>query len=299
MARVIVIGGANVDIKGRCRGPYVPGSSNPGDVTVSPGGVGRNIADNLARLGIEVSLVTVLGNDANGEVLRAACAAAAIDLSLSVTVAETTGTYLAVLDEKGEMVSAVSDMRAIEILTPAHLEAATAHLVAADMLVADCNIPVSCLAWLSGFTARHGKRLLIEPVSVAKAAKLLQFERPEPVFAVTPNARQLASLAGGDIGRLHALGFANAVVHLGSEGAVASDGRASVTVQSCTVSAVADVTGAGDAAVAGLVCGLIEGLGLAQAARLGQAAAAIKISSHESVAAGLRRDSVFRLAGFS
>ncbi|MEI8181049.1 PfkB family carbohydrate kinase, partial [Aestuariivirga sp.] len=66
MPRVIVIGGANVDIKGRSRGSFVAGTSNPGEVTVSAGGVGRNIAENLARLGISVSLVTALGQDANG-----------------------------------------------------------------------------------------------------------------------------------------------------------------------------------------------------------------------------------------
>ncbi|MCA3574619.1 MAG: carbohydrate kinase, partial [Aestuariivirga sp.] len=63
MARVIVIGGANVDIKGRSSGPFVQGTSNPGEVTVSAGGVGRNIAENLSRLGVSVSLFTALGDD--------------------------------------------------------------------------------------------------------------------------------------------------------------------------------------------------------------------------------------------
>jgi pseudouridine kinase len=57
------------------------------------------------------------------------------------------------------------------------------------------------------------------------------------------------------------------------------------------------VTGAGDAAVAGLVCGLLEGLALADAARLGQCAAAIKLGSSESVALGLSRDRLMRMAG--
>lgn len=124
MRKVTVIGGANVDIKGRVSGPFVPATSNPGIVMLSAGGVGRNIAENLSRLGVDVSLVTVLGDDANGQFLRQACASAGIDMSLSLTAAEATGTYLAVLDEKGEMVSAVSDMRAIDSLETAHLEAA-------------------------------------------------------------------------------------------------------------------------------------------------------------------------------
>ncbi len=296
MRKVVVIGGANIDIKGRVSGPYVSGTSNPGLVTVSAGGVGRNIADNLSRLDVQVSLITALGNDANGRFLRQACAEAGIDLSNALT-GETTGTYLAVLDQAGELVSAVSDMRAIDRLETAHLEVAADSLGRADMLVADCNIPVPCLDWLCRFSARRRVPLLIEPVSVPKAMKLLQMERIAPVFAITPNGQQLDSLAGGDIARLHALGFTNIVVHRGSEGALASDGARVVEVKPATAAEIADVTGAGDAAVAGLVCGLLEGRALADAARLGQCAAAIKLGSSESVASGLSRDRLFAMAG--
>jgi pseudouridine kinase len=296
MPRVIVIGGANVDIKGRASGPCLPRTSNPGSVTLSAGGVGRNIAENLARLGLSVSLVTALGDDPNAALVRSACAGAGVDLSLAWVSGHPTGTYLAVLDETGEMVSAVSDMRAMDGLDPAHLDALSGELARADMLVADCNLPTGCLAWLMGFAGRHGLRLLIEPVSVAKARKLLGFTREAPVFAITPNAQQLDALADGDIARLHALGFANVVLHRGREGAVASDGHQRVAVPSVNSPEIADVTGAGDAAVAGLVFGILEGLPLAEAARLGQCAAAIKLGSHESVATDLSRDRLFRLA---
>lgn len=302
MKRVIVIGGANVDIKGRARGSYVAGTSNPGEVTVSAGGVGRNIAENLAHLGLRVSLVTAIAEDANGHMLRRACGAAGVDLGMAITSEAPTGTYLAVLDDTGELVSAINDMRAIEALTPSLLQACADHLAQADMLVADCNLSEACLEWLCGFVARHGVRLLIEPVSVPKARKLLSFERHKPVFVITPNTQQLAGLAGegtAAIARLHALGFANVVLHRGSAGATASDGAGAVDVAPVPVAAIADVTGAGDAAVAGLVCGLLDGMSLAESARLGQCAAAIKLSSAQSVASGLSRDSLFRRAGIT
>jgi pseudouridine kinase len=219
-----------------------------------------------------------------------------VELTHAITTEEATGSYLAVLDEAGEMVSAVSDMRAMDGLSPAHLERAARELAAADMLVADCNVPVACLDWLCALAA---PRLLIEPVSVRKAEKLLAFNRATPVFAMTPNAQQFDALAGGDLARLHALGFANIVVHKGSEGATASDGSTVTEIAPARASAIADVTGAGDAAVAGLVCGLVEGHTLAQSARLGQCAAAIKLSSAQSVAQGLDRDSLLRIAGFT
>jgi pseudouridine kinase len=303
MKRVTVIGGANVDIKGRACGSYVAGTSNPGEVMVTAGGVGRNIAENLARLGLSVSLVTALGDDAYGHLLRRACAAAGVDLSMAVTAQGPTGTYLAVLDAAGELVSAINDMRAMDALKTAHLEVVADRLADADMLVADCNLSTECLAWLCRFSATKSVRLVVEPVSVPKARKLLSFERSAPVFAITPNAQQLAALTGGDdlaaITKLHALGFANVVLHRGGEGALASDGSHAVKIDPVSISAIADVTGAGDAAVAGLVCGVLEGRSLAEAARLGQCAAAIKLSSSQSVASGLSRDSLHRLAGIT
>lgn len=301
MPRVIVIGGANVDIKGHAPGPYIGGTSNPGEVMLAAGGVGRNIAENLARLGVAVSLMTVLGDDANGQFLRTSCAAAGLDLSLTITSHESTGTYLAILNHDGEMMSAVSDMRGIEQLNRHHLSAAAGQLAEADMLVADCNIPVDCLEWLAEFSSARGKRLLVEPVSVAKAEKLKIIVQATAVFAVTPNIQQIEALTrdSGEaaLASLHRMGFANIVLHRGSAGAIAYDGDRLTWIDAVQVESILDVTGAGDAAVAGLVCGLLDGFDLATAARLGQCAAALKLSSLQSVAAGLTHDRLYRLAG--
>lgn len=298
MRRAAVVGGANVDIKGRSAGSYTAGTSNPGHVTISPGGVGRNIAETLSRLGVAVSLVTALGSDANGDLLRRSCAAAAVDLSGAVTAREPTGTYLAVLDDSGEMVSAVSDMRAVDALTTEHLEGARTILSHAEILVADCNLSTACLAWICAFAASNRLPLLIEPVSVPKALRLLQFDRPYPAYAITPNRQQFEALSGGDLMRLHDLGFENAVVHQGRAGALASDGKRVLTVPPPAVQDVMDVTGAGDAAVAGIVLGLLEGMDLARAAWLGQCAAAITLGAYGSVAHGISRAGLYRQAGY-
>lgn len=303
MSRVIVIGGANVDIKGRASEAIVGGSSNIGEVTMSPGGVGRNIAENLARLDVDVALLTTVGGDANGSLVIDSCREAGVDVSLIGMSAAPTGVYLALLDAAGEMVAAINDMRAADSLSVAHLERAAGRLRAAHLLVADCNIGTACLEWLCGFSATQGVPLLIEPVSVAKSRKLLAFARPSPVFAITPNVQQLHALTGLDdprlaIPALHDLGFANVVAHCGKEGALVSDGRrAPIAIPAFHVSEVADVTGAGDAAVAGLVCGLAEGRSLVDAARMGQAAAALKLRSRKSVSEAMSRASVVSMAG--
>lgn len=304
MAGVTVIGGANVDIKGRASGGFVGATSNPGEVSVTVGGVGRNIADNLARLEVETALFTVLGDDANGRLVREACTAAGVDLSLTLTGPVATGTYLVILDHRGELQSAINDMRNIEWLKVAHLETAAGRLRKACLLVADCNVDHTCLEWLCRFSVNEGIPLVIEPVSVHKAKKLLRFRRQEPVFAITPNRQQLEALTDetnirAGLARLHALGFENIIVHLGSAGAIASSPAGQFEVAAIAVQEIADVTGAGDAAVAGFVCGRLDRRPLPEAARLGQAAASIKLTSRESVAAGLSRDRLYQIAGFS
>ena len=58
-----VVGGVNMDIGGQSDGPLVPGDSNPGRVRISLGGVGRNIAHNMALLGLDVRFLTAFGDD--------------------------------------------------------------------------------------------------------------------------------------------------------------------------------------------------------------------------------------------
>ncbi|HRX36366.1 MAG TPA: PfkB family carbohydrate kinase, partial [Aestuariivirga sp.] len=93
-------------------------------------------------------------------------------------------------------------------------------------------------------------------------------------------------------------GFANVVVHCGKDGALVSEGRTpAVAIAAFGAIDITDVTGAGDAAVAGLVSGLAEGRTLAEAARMGQAAAALKLKSRKSVSDAISRASVQALAG--
>ena len=214
-----------------------------------------------------------------------------------------TGAYLAVLDGKGELLAAVNDMATIEGLVPADLEARAAIIASASWLVADCNLPVACLAWLVEKARGHGLKLVIEPVSVTKARRLLDLPDRRGVYAITPNCQQLAALTGKpdfDEGlvALAGLGFGRAIVHCGKDGAVVAEtGERPQTIPALAGLEITDVTGAGDAAVAGFVLGLDAGHSLARSARLGQAAAAIKLRSNLSVAAGMSRASLLALAG--
>ena len=258
----------------------MPATSNLGTVTFTPGGVARNIAHNLAALGVNTALISVIGRDAPGEIAVKATADAGVDLSMALRSDAATGAYVAVLDEAGELISAVNDMRILESLNPDHLDKHKANLAAAKYIVVDCNVSIDVLEWL----ALHcGGKLIVEPVSVTKSQKLKAVLEKHEIFLATPNREQLAAL-GDD---LHRRGLRNLVIHLGKEGSLASTAGTKQRIPSFAASHVRDVTGAGDAAVAGLVYGLFKGYGLFDAARFGQAAASFAVGSISSAAAGL------------
>ena len=272
MPDIVVLGGANIDIKAKVTAPNRLGTSNPGIVSTSAGGVGRNIAHNLARLGADVALISVVGNDVHGDAVLAETRRAGVDLSRVVRSATSTGSYVALLDHDGELITALNDMRAMEEFVPTIVAAHAGVIKSASLVVADCNLPQETL---NAVAALVGERLVIEPVSVPKSKKLMEVLKRGPVFLASPNFDQIEQVAGtrdieGAFAFMHAKGLRNVVIHAGPEGAFVSDGAEIDHVAAVPPARIVDVTGAGDAAVAGLVFGLLRGEPLAAAAARGQ-----------------------------
>ena len=289
MFDIIVIGGTNIDIKAKTTAKYLAGTSNPGNVTFTPGGVARNISHNLGCLGARVALISAIGNDTAGEIAVNTTSSAGVDLSLILRSDAPTGAYVAVLDEKGELVSAVNDMRILESLTPQFVKQHRAALQAARLIVVDCNVRLDLLDYLA---LHFSEKLVIEPVSVTKSQKLRTLLEKHEVFIATPNRDQLKALTDTDnmdqaCRELHERGLHNLVVHLGAGGALLSSGKGMKKIPGTMQPQVSDVTGAGDAAVAGLVYGLSKGYDLSKSAHFGQAAASVALNSASSTAIGL------------
>jgi pseudouridine kinase len=293
---VVVVGGANIDIKVAIKGATIPATSNPGTAIVSAGGVGRNIAHNLARLGVAVRLISAVGRDPEGDRLLEETAAAGVDVS-GVRRGGRTGVYSAVLDCEGELVIGVSAMDVTDEITQRYLSRNRTEIEGAAFLVADCNLHRSSLQWLQQCAKEKGIPFLLEPVSAVKVEKLNAIlRRGAAIHTVTPNAQQLEALSGHDLNSmdalqraaraLHGRGVQNVLVGLGPEGALLSTAQGDAVKQHHIPAAQAkpkDVTGGGDAHVAGYVAGLTGGTKPLQAALLGQAAAGLAVSSAETV----------------
>ena len=113
---VVVVGGANIDYKHQLRAPSTLASSNPSRTYSSFGGVGRNIAQNLAQLAMGVDLLSGIGLDALGEQLLAKTRLAGVNTDHIKLSQAHTGSYSAILEPSGELVIAVAAMDIFEEL---------------------------------------------------------------------------------------------------------------------------------------------------------------------------------------
>ncbi len=290
----VVVGGAAWDIKARSVATVRLRTSNPAVVGRTPGGVGRNIAEGVARLGGRVHLVAAVGADTAGRDLLAITAEAGVYVDHVVTSPHPTGSYLAALDSDGELVVGLSDFAATNAMDVAALSRSQELIARAGVAVLDGNVGVPVAAWVLAVAGGGGVPVVLEPVSVAKAARIAPLLRPDlPVYAVTPNVDELAALVGRPVDDttadivtaacgLHARGVAHVWVSRGAGGSllVSAD---DVVALDAVPAEVADVTGAGDALTAGFVHGLLAGESPAEAARQGHLAAALTVASGHTV----------------
>ena len=285
---VAVVGGVNVDIGGKSFAPLVAADSNPGTVSVSLGGVGRNIAHNMALMGLEVRMLTAYGADMNGERVAASCSELGIDISSALRLRDaSTSTYLYLTDPAGEMALAVSDMSICEKITPAYLAANLMLLNKAQVVVADANIPEESLVYLAENCTAP---VFIDPVSTVKAEKL----RPilHRIHTLKPNRLEAELLSGVKIetkedaakaaDRLLELGVHRLFISLGAEGVLAAMGEEKLWLANLPGTMVS-TTGCGDAFMAALVWAYLEGSDLRQTALAGLAAGSVAMESQETI----------------
>ncbi|MBM7516078.1 PfkB family carbohydrate kinase [Nocardioides nitrophenolicus] len=294
-AQVVVLGGAVMDVKAVTDAPAGLHTSNPATIRTSPGGVGRNIAEGIARLGRRTFLVAALGDDVFGRELLAHTADAGVYVDHVVRGGFATGTYLATLDHDGELVVGASDLRATDALTVDALGRARDLVPRADFLVVDGNIPADVVRWAIQACAQHDVPLLLDPVSVAKAGRLAPLLDGSPIDTVTPNLAELAALTGAGApvadtkpaitraaAELHERGVRRVWVRRGRRGSLLSD-EGTVTTLAARPAEVVDVTGAGDAMTAAYVVARTGGEGPVAAAELGHVAAALTIAHPDNV----------------
>jgi pseudouridine kinase len=290
-SHILVIGAATVDVKGRALKALQLGASVPGDITVSFGGVGRNVAENLARLGQPTILLSAVGDDAFGTQILERAASGGVDVSKVIVVPKChSAAYMAIVDEKGSKTFAVDEMAIMQSVTPAYISSHSALFEDAGMVVLDANLSPPSLASAIKAARRNGVSVAADPTSTTLAPRLKK--HLADLAMVKPNVTEAELLLGHPIhGRAEAMAAAQELVACGTGLAVITLGEQGLCYASSSESGylpairceVVDYTGVGDALTATVVYGLVNGLPLGEAMRLGLSAATLTLQCAETV----------------
>jgi pseudouridine kinase len=288
---VLVIGAAGMDTKGRAHRALTLGTSNPGDIRINVGGVGRNIAENLARLGVPVTLLSAVGDDDAGRTILAESAKSGIDVShVLVSKEHHTAAYLAILDGDGALAVSVDDMEIMATITPRLIYARRALVKNSAMVSMDSNLSPAAIATFIKLAGKYQVPVCADPISTTLASRLKK--HLHELYMVTPNIPEAETLVGSRIsGRHEALAAAKRLVNAGVQIAVISLAEMGATYATpkesghipAIQSEIVDLTGAGDALTATIVFGLLNDFPIDEAVRLGVSAATLTIRCRETV----------------
>ena len=286
-SRIVCVGGAAVDRKYRALDPLRPGTSNPVTSERSFGGVARNVAENIARLGAHASLVTILGDDENGQAVLEHLKRLHMETRhVTISGEHATAEYVAVLQPDGELAVGLANMAIFDSLTSPLLRKAWPDLSSA-WIFADCNMPSGTLHELIDLARRESVMLALDAVSTPKVIRLPQDLAGVGVLFLNLDEAQ-AFLGGSSPSpeaaaeALLARGAQRVILTIGERGLIAADRSGSARVGAIKAQVV-DATGAGDALIAATLVAMLEGRSLVEAARLGVAAATLTIENTASV----------------
>ncbi|XP_036424228.1 pseudouridine-metabolizing bifunctional protein C1861.05 isoform X2 [Colossoma macropomum] len=332
-SKPVVIGGVNVDFiaKGTTQ-KLLFGQTNPGNVCQSFGGVGRNIADCLSRLGHKPLFISAIGTDSHSDAVLNYCK----HMNTSAVArlqGQRTATYCAVITESGELSLGLGDMDIHQQIKEQYVSQYEEQLRSASLVVLDGNIPVSTIDYVCSLAKKHSVPVWYEPTDADKACKPFLSDSWKDLSYTSPNLAELCTMSR----TLHlptpevlpnsledVLSCAAAltrpllehlccvVVTLGALGVLVCGEHEAGTVslrpqkhrrkgRLCAVyypalavrsEETVNVSGAGDSLAGGLMAGILKGKDMDSCVHMGLLAARLSLFSPHPIAPSLSADAV-------
>ncbi|MEO5324244.1 carbohydrate kinase family protein [Mesorhizobium sp. CC13] len=286
--KILAVGGAHVDRRGRMTAPFVPGASIPGSMSEDVGGGAFNALRGAVQRGATGAMMSMRGGDAAGDAVAAAIAASGIEDLSTIFLDRATPSYTALLDRDGDVVAALADMELYELAFAKQLRRAKAReaVEGADAVLCDANLPEAALSKLAEIADKPLFAIAISPAKAVRLGPIL--DRLSCLYMNRREAAVLAGIAADStpeefIRGLRAAGLERGVVTAGGSAVFAFDDGGLVAIAPPAPRRIVDVTGAGDALAGATTVALMRGLRLDAALREGIAAAVLAIESPSAV----------------
>ena len=267
----LLIGGSNVDYIATSQKKLQKKVSNIGEISISFGGVMRNICENLARLGNKIDFITAIGDDANGKEMKKEL----IDLGVNVICPKTdyvSGSYVAINDVNHDMVDAICDNRIINDLNEEFLKTQHDLIASHEYVIMDGNITEEAIKYL--FNGYKNKKFVVEAISPEKVMKFKDYL--DKIYLIKCNIHEARMLMGIDlmekdlVSGLLARGVKNVVVSHGAHDVYFGENYRRVDlVKVNEVKEYVNTTGCGDALTSGVLDYFLRGKSLKEAVAFG------------------------------
>ena len=292
--KIPVIGTVFIDIKGHPLEKFIPNGRNAGRIEYVHGGVGRNIAEDLAALGEEAVFVSLVSPGGTGEDVIRHLRGAGVDTRFVRPAANGAGTWLAVYDESGDVYSSISvraDLGPLEAVVRENEEEIFAD---ADIVILEIDIDASAVERVFSCAEKYGKPVCCAVATMSHALDKTEYLKRSELFICNQQEAGMlfeedlsdvspAELAKALPEKIRSLGLKNMIVTMSAAGSVYASADGSFGVCPAEKATPVDTTGAGDSFCAGAVAALAKGLPMAEACRVGAKISAAVVSSEKNV----------------
>ena len=291
---IVVVGTAFVDIKGFPLNAYIPGGRNAGKIEVVHGGVGRNVAEDIANAGIPVSFVSMADNTSEGDNVVKRLKDSGVDTSYVLSVPDGMGMWLAVFDETGDVVASISKRPNMEPMAKLLEEKGDEIFADCDSVVLEIDLEESVVRSVFKYAQKYHKRIYAVVANMSIATQRRELLKYVDCFVCNAEEagihflRDYIDMSPEELSaelaeRVAAADIPSMVVTLGDKGAVYADRYGNKGEYPARRVQVRDTTGAGDAFCAGTAIGLTYGKTLPEAIEIGTRLAASVIIVPENV----------------
>ncbi len=302
---VSVIGGINIDIKGIADSESIESDSHPGKIHLSPGGVGRNIAENLSLLGLNVKLFGCVGDDVFGRMILDKTNSSGVNTERVIINPEVnTSAYLSASNKSRDFHYAVNDtQRTSDPVTADYIRSNSKALKESRMIVLDTNLNADALKEAVSFANENGIPVFVDVVSAEKSVRVEKIDGHIDFLSV--NRAEFRKLFGDEddvpdifklTGREDCRKYSVIILKKDKDGADVLDVAAGRIHRFKPIRTDAvEVNGAGDAFNAGFIYSILNDESIDTAGKFGICASYFALQSLNSVSEKLTKESLMEV----
>ncbi len=291
---IVVIGAVFVDIKGYPEDVFVPTGRNVGRVEQVHGGVGRNVAEDIANVELRPTFVSLVDDTGIGEDVIRKLKNHQVNTDYIQVTPDGMGTWLAVFDNDGDVAASISKRPNLQPICNMLDRHGDEIFAAADSVVVEIDVDKEIVKRVFRLAQKYGKKVYAVVANMSLAVERRDFLQQTDCFVCNlqeagilfsddysqKTAGEMETILAEKVRRARIPGM---IVTMGADGAVYADMEGNSGFCPARKVRVKDTTGAGDAFCAGVAIGLTYGKNMQEACQIGAYLAASVIVTNENV----------------